>query len=156
MWNEGRLPEDWTVEKLLSKHSSRPYNPDIAYAFFRSGYVEAWGRGIEKMTELCSGAGLPAPQIIYEGSDFWITFPKDIYSEVYLKKLGLHERQIKAVLFVKENGKITNSEYQLLNAVSRRTATRDLNELVNMFNIFTNNGMAGYGSAYGLIAPIAP
>lgn len=29
-----------------------------------------------------------------------------------LRKMGLNERQIKAVKYVKEKGKITNSEYQ--------------------------------------------
>ncbi len=53
IWNEGRLPEDWTVANLLQEHSSRPYNTDIANAFFRSGYVESWGRGIDKITEQC-------------------------------------------------------------------------------------------------------
>jgi ATP-dependent DNA helicase RecG len=39
LWNEGQLPENWTVKN----HFSRPNNPGIANAFFRSGYVEAWG-----------------------------------------------------------------------------------------------------------------
>lgn len=37
---------------------------------------------------------------------------------------------MKAVLFAKERGKITNGDYQELNLVSRATATRDLTELV--------------------------
>ncbi len=44
-WNEGQLPENWTIENLLTKHPSKPYNPDIANALFRSGYIESWGRG---------------------------------------------------------------------------------------------------------------
>ena len=39
IWNEGQLPENWTVKNLLEKHASRPYNPDIANALFRSGYI---------------------------------------------------------------------------------------------------------------------
>ena len=31
---------DWTVEKLMSKHRSRPHNPDIAGTFYRAGYIE--------------------------------------------------------------------------------------------------------------------
>src|SRR5690606_20666959 len=46
IWNEGQLPENWTIETLLDKHSSKPYNPDIANTLFRSGYIESWGRGI--------------------------------------------------------------------------------------------------------------
>jgi len=57
-------------------------------------------------------AKLPPPTITNEGSDFLIVFSKDIYNAVDLGKLGLSERQIKAVLYVKEKGKITNSEYQ--------------------------------------------
>ena len=156
IWNEGQLPENWTVKNLISKHSSRPFNPDIANAFFRSGYVEAWGRGIEKMTELCLEAGLPKPQLMPEGTDFWIVFRKETYNEIDFSKLGLNARQFKAVLYAKEKGKITNSEYQKLNVISRRTATRDLNELVDHFKIFSCSGMQGVGSSYELIAPIAP
>ncbi|WP_240913588.1 DeoR family transcriptional regulator [Thermococcus sp. JdF3] len=57
---------------------------------------------------------------------------KDIYTRDYLRKLGLNERQIKAVLYVKENGKIGNKEYQELFNVSRQTATRDLSDLVRL------------------------
>lgn len=39
LWNEGQLPENWTIEKLLDKHPSKPYNPDLANALFRSGYI---------------------------------------------------------------------------------------------------------------------
>jgi ATP-dependent DNA helicase RecG len=41
IWNEGQLPENWTIETLLEKHASKPFNPDIANAFFRSGYIES-------------------------------------------------------------------------------------------------------------------
>jgi len=35
--------------------------------------------------------------------------------EPTLRKLGLNERQIKAVVYVKQKGKITNKEYQQIN-----------------------------------------
>jgi len=47
-----------------------------------------------------------------------------------LTKLGLNSRQIKAVLFVKEKGRISNKEYQEVFGVARMTATRDLTVLV--------------------------
>jgi ATP-dependent DNA helicase RecG len=150
IWNEGQLPENWTVEDLLQEHSSRPYNPDIANAFFRSGYVESWGRGIEKMTEQCTKAKLPAPIITNKGSDFWITFRKDVYNVVDLGLLGLSGRQIKAVMYVKEHGKITNSEYQTLNSVSKRTATNDLSELVEIHKILKQLG-ASVGTHYEIV-----
>ena len=139
IWNEGSLPANWTIEKLLSKHPSKPCNPDIANAFFRSGYVEAWGRGIEKITSQCMEAGLPVPLFSVEGNDFWTIFRKDRYNEQSLRESGLNERQIKAVLFVKEKGRITNREYQELNEAIRKTSFRDLEELVSL-NILKKAG----------------
>jgi ATP-dependent DNA helicase RecG len=60
-----------------------------------------------------------------------VTFYKDKWSEENLRKLDLNERQIKAVLYVTENGKITNNAYrELIKDISRITATRDLTNLV--------------------------
>ena len=47
--NDCVFPEDWTVENLMKPHKSRPYNPLIASTFYRAGYIESWGRGIEKI-----------------------------------------------------------------------------------------------------------
>ena len=132
IWNEGSLPDNWTIEKLLSKHPSKPYNPDIANTFFRSGYVEAWGRGIEKITDQCIEVGLPIPIFNVEGNDFWTIFSKDKFNEQSLTELRLNERQIKAVLYVKEKGKITNKEYQELNGTTTKTSFRDLEELLKL------------------------
>lgn len=151
IWNEGSLPKDWTVNNLLKSHPSRPYNPDLANAFFRSGYIESWGRGISKMTELCKVGGLPKPVYIAEGSDFWVEFKKDIYNLESLQNLGLNDRQIKAVLFAKEKGKITNSDYQTLNEISKRTATTELTELVDKFNVLVKTGTLGAGVQYSIM-----
>lgn len=48
IWNFGKLPENWTIETLQKKHSSVPHNPDISNAFFRIGYIEAWGGAYAK------------------------------------------------------------------------------------------------------------
>ena len=62
--------------------------------------------------------------------------------------MELNERQIKAVIYAKENGKITNKEYQELNKVSKRTATRDLEILVKK-NIVLQRGITGRGNLKG-------
>lgn len=150
IWNYGKLPEDWTMEKLTtSKHPSMPYNPDIANAFFRIGYIEAWGRGFSKMTNECIDAGLPKPLFYYDMSGYWVVFRKDIYNKEHLSEMGLNERQVKAVLYVKEKRKITNKEYQALNNISSRTAAKELMELVKTYGIFNVLG-AGAGTFYHL------
>lgn len=140
IWNYGELPENWTIDTLQKKHSSIPHNPDISNAFFRIGYIEAWGRGIRKMNEQCAAAGLPQPLYYYESSGFWVVFRKDLFNEEDLQAKGLNPRQIKAVMYVKEKGKITNKEYQEINQVSKRTANTDLSELVHKYNIFQPKG----------------
>ncbi|GAP72106.1 ATP-dependent DNA helicase [Candidatus Symbiothrix dinenymphae] len=131
IWNFGQLPENWTIDTLLDKHSSVPHNPDISNAFFRIGYIEAWGRGIRKMNEQCVKASLPPPLYYYASSGFWVVFRKDLFNEADLRDNGLNERQIKAVLYVKENGKITNLQYLEINGdITDRTALRDLDDLV--------------------------
>ena len=58
-----------------------------------------------------------------------VYFYKDIYTEDNLRKMGLNERQIKAVMYVKEKGRITNKEYQEINAISNKTAFLELSDL---------------------------
>jgi ATP-dependent DNA helicase RecG len=149
IWNEGQLPENWTVKNLLEKHASRPYNPDIANALFRSGYIESWGRGTLKIIRECKQAGIPEPVFSYDSSDISVEFRKDIYNEKYLQSLNLNDRQVKAVLFTKEKGKLTNSDYQTLNDVSRETATRDLKELIDK-QLIKPSGRKGAGAFYTL------
>jgi len=148
IWNQGKLPEDWTVENLFKKHSSKPRNPDIANAFFRAGYIEAWGRGTIKIIEQSKNHGLPIPEFKNEGNDFWVIFKKDIINREYLENLKLNERQIKAVLYVKEKGKISNKEYQKICSVSKGTATTDLRELTDKFNLLKRKGNVGAGTFY--------
>ncbi|HRV05090.1 MAG: Divergent AAA domain protein [candidate division TA06 bacterium ADurb.Bin131] len=149
-WNAGKLISPLTIEKLKENHIAIQRNPLIASVFYYANLIEAWGSGTTKIINLCKSYGLPEPNFkeYREGLGlFEITFYKDIYNEENLRKMGLNERQIKAVLYVKEKGKITNKEYQELNKVSDRTATRDLVVLVNK-NIFDQIGTTGKGTNY--------
>lgn len=75
-----------------------------------------------------------------------MVFRKDLFNEEDLQAKGLNPRQIKAVLYVREKGKITNKEYQEINACSRATANRDLTELVKE-EVFSISGH-GAGALY--------
>ena len=72
--NDCVLPLGWTVETLMEKHRSEPHNPNIANAFFRAGYVETWGRGIEKICEACKKHGVPDPEYMLHPGDIMIKF----------------------------------------------------------------------------------
>ncbi|WP_010423669.1 ATP-binding protein [Anaerophaga thermohalophila] len=148
-WNEGKLPDNWTIEKLLTKHPSKPFNPDIANALFRSGYIESWGRGTIKMINECVNFGIPKPIYFYDMSGFWVEFRKENLNPEYLKTLGLNERQINAIEHLKNKGKITNSDYQTIFKVSRNTASRDLSDLVDK-GLLKASSIKGAGSFYEL------
>lgn len=68
------FPNDWTTENLMKTHNSRPYNPDLATTFYRAGYIEAWGRGIQKICEACNELGVPAPEYTLLGDDLTVKF----------------------------------------------------------------------------------
>ena len=72
--NDCIFPEDWTINDLMGKHRSRPYNPLIANTFFRAGFIEAWGRGIEKNKDSCKEAGNPMPEYTIKREDIMIMF----------------------------------------------------------------------------------
>ncbi|MEA2077898.1 MAG: hypothetical protein U9O95_07770 [Candidatus Marinimicrobia bacterium] len=103
------------------------------------------------MIKECKEAGISNPKYNLDMSGFFVTFRKDIYTEEYLGSLGLNDRQVKAVLFVKEKTKISNSQYQEINDISKPTATRDLRELVEEYHLFEKSGKKGAGSYYKLI-----
>ena len=147
IWNEGMLPDGLTLEALKRSHSSRPRNPIIADVCFRGGYIDAWGRGTIKIIDTCKEADLPEPEMKELDGGFIITLFKDNLTSEQLSKIGLNDRKLKAVLFVKENGRITNKEYQELNKTSERTASRDLNGLIEK-NILRNSEVKGAGSFY--------
>ena len=72
--NSGGLPDDWTAENLMEKHSSRPGNPTIAQVFYFAGFIESWGRGIEKICEACTADGIPLPEYTIHPSDVMVKF----------------------------------------------------------------------------------
>ncbi|MDY6026471.1 ATP-binding protein [Bergeyella zoohelcum] len=118
IWNEGELPQDWTVAKLKIKHPSRPYNPDIANAFFRAGLIESWGRGTIKIINEMRKAQLPAPNFKYDDSGFYIIFS---FGKVDLEKQILD--------LISENTKITVVKLAEILETNDKKIKRTLKEL---------------------------
>lgn len=74
LWNPGELPDQWTLQRLLGKHPSRPFNPLLANAFFRAGYIEAWGRGIDRIHRECRAHRIPEPLFEFDVAGVMVTF----------------------------------------------------------------------------------
>jgi len=130
--NAGSLPPEVPIESLKTDHLSRPRNKLLAETFYYAGFIEAWGRGTLKIVEKCLEQGLPEPDFNEENGVMTVIFYKDKWSEENLRKLGLNERQIKAVKHIKENKIINLSSYKtLIKNISEKTLYRDLQDLVD-------------------------
>lgn len=147
-WNPGTLPEGIRVEDLKnSVHISKPRNRIIARVFYYARMIEQWGTGTSRIIDSCLNQGLPEPEFKEENGGFSVYLYKDMYTEDKLRKMGLNERQIMAVIYVQRTGKITNKEYQELTGVKERMAGYELNELVKL-NILERIGKTGKGTFY--------
>ena len=102
--NDGVLPPNWSAEEAIKSPMSQPHNPLIAGAFFRSGQIESWGRGIRRMTESCEAWGKPQPKIdVRYNSVFSITFKTGITNDITNKdtnNLNDTQKQIVALMQV--------------------------------------------------------
>ena len=134
------LPEGWTVDTLMEPHESEPYNPDIACVFYRAGFIETWGQGIQKICDECRDLGADIPSYELIGTTLRIRFhalesalidqpktPKrqnDVLDGVLDDVLA--DRIIKAL---KEAPQITQKELVLMLDVPYRTLQRKMDEL---------------------------
>lgn len=149
IWNIGELPPPLTPEDLRGNHRSVLRNPLIAQTFYFAGLIERWGSGTLRIIELCRQQDLPEPEFQNRQGGFLVSFLKDPYTPERLRAMGLNERQIQAVMHVKERGKITNTEYQEITGVRKRQASNDLKGLEER-DIFVKKGTTGKGTYYVL------
>jgi len=146
LWNSGGLLEGLTVQKLKTVHESVLRNELICNTFYKSGFIEAWGRGTLNIVNECVAYGLPEPTYNTNEYSFEISFypAKTVINEI---DYNLNERQLIALDYVQKNGAITNKIYQNICNITKPTATRDLKELTDK-NILIKIGSRGQGTEY--------
>lgn len=135
IFNKAMLPPDWTVETLLGKHSSNPLNPSVAGTFFRAGYVESWGRGIETICKLCALDGCPPPTYSLASGGVMICFhaaelPVPVEQPKPKPAPELSERQSAILAYLREHPKATYEEMAAWMQVGRRTLSREISVLL--------------------------
>lgn len=62
VWSIGGFPEGITPSMLSRNHPSVQRNPTIADVFHRTGLIEKWGRGTNRVIEMCVAAGVKPPK----------------------------------------------------------------------------------------------
>lgn len=130
VWNPGELPPTLTPAKLKKAHSSVPRNKRLCEALFLANYIDKAGTGVLDVLAKCREAGLPEPDFAQDGDQFTVTLWRDALTPGRLDQLGLNERQRKAVEQLRSKPQISNADYQKIASVTRKTAARDLDALV--------------------------
>ena len=92
IWNDGEMPLGLdSTDKLFMKHSSKPYNPKLAGIFFKSGMIEAWGRGFDKIREACAKYDAPLPEYNISASGIMVLCKAcDKYLDLLYDEEDLH------------------------------------------------------------------
>jgi len=116
-------------------------NQIIADLFSKIHFGEKMGTGFERIKEICEKENSPFPEIELEENYFYVTFRQ---SREYLQMAeketkkeelltALNERQRRAFIYIKENGRIMMKEYiEIYPYVNRKTLTRDLKHLIEL------------------------
>ncbi|MEJ5199081.1 MAG: ATP-binding protein, partial [Anaerolineae bacterium] len=129
----GGLPGYITLDNIVEEHFSR--NPRLVNGLFEWGYIEQLGLGIDRMIEEMVQAGHPQPEFKATPYSFTVILRRNV-APVARRAIpewatGMNERQIRAIQYLQETGRITNREYhELCPDVSAETLRLDLNDLV--------------------------
>lgn len=152
IWNDGEMPPNLdSTDKLFMKHSSKPFNPKLANVFFKSGMIEAWGRGFEKIREACALYDGPLPEYeINEAGIMVLCKACDRYLELIPAKKKVDsiisderimsgkmselrkEPIVKIVNYLKDNEEITTAKGVEITGKSEAQVRRYLKVLCNL------------------------
>jgi ATP-dependent DNA helicase RecG len=147
----GTLPFGLTAEDLVRDHQSRPRNPLLADLFYRRGLIEKWGRGTQKIIDLCVEAGHPAPQFEERAGDVVVRFIPSGYVPPHRIEHDLTERQ-RQILFILRDGKPVRAEVireQIDSTIGSRTLRHDL-KLLQDWGLIRKSGR-GTGAGWMLV-----
>jgi ATP-dependent DNA helicase RecG len=131
IWSDGTLPFGLSVEDLKRDHPSRPRNPLIADVYYRRGLVERWGRGTQKIVELCVRAGHPEPEFVEQAGAVGVHFLPGGYVAPHriAHDLTSRQREILQVLAGPEQLPLRAIMMELTNPPSSATVRDDLYHL---------------------------
>ena len=112
----------------------------IAGAFFRSGLIESWGRGIAKIITACQAEGKPAPVFETSKSEMSVTFfdteGQDKQEDSFIVSDGTinctiksESNDVRLLKAIISDPVITYDGLSALLSISRRTVSREMKRL---------------------------
>ncbi len=115
----------------------------IANTFFRAGFIEAWGRGIEKIQASCELAGNQMPEYDVRRTEITVRFKslnvaqdvaQDVAQGKTLEEIILSE--------IKKNNKVTREQIAKIAKVNKKTVERKLKQMKNVY--YQGRGFSGH------------
>ena len=147
--NPGDLTPPLTPEGLRHPHSSIARNAHLCDALFLARYIEKFGTGTLMMIRESRAHALAEPDFAAASGEFVLTLWRDTLSATQLASFNLNPRQLLAINYLRGHSELTNTAYQALCHTSKRTAHRDLTELL-AFHLIAKQGTTGKGVSYRL------
>jgi ATP-dependent DNA helicase RecG len=148
LWNGGMLPPNYSVEKLMQPHESHPRNRLMANVFYLAGFIEAWGRGYEKIRDAFNAENLEMPVFEEVRGGFMATIKREKFMAIQkghnvtsnvtsnvtipvssLSVVQLSERQREICELIKKNPFISGEQMSVVLSVVPRTIWRDLSDM---------------------------
>lgn len=146
LWNYGLLPAELTTEDLMNKHASYPRNKNLAYAFFKAGFIESWGRGFKKIREEFDRIHYPMPQIREMNGGVMVILKRRSIDEIIALRdeqnmknggngggnvavMNLTNRQKLIVTLIMKKPSITAKQMAVMTDIPQRTIERELSVL---------------------------
>jgi len=150
VWSDGTLPLGLTPEDLKREHPSKPRNPLIAKVFYLRGLIERWGRGTQKIVELCVKAGHPEPEFGELAGSVWVRFLPSGYIAPHRITHDLTDRQRELLQILADHGALPLREIRkrLSTPPSDRMIQEDLAHLRRL-DLVESTGR-GRGAVYRL------
>ena len=141
--NPGAFPPGTSPETFYKRPQSKPINKLISEVFFKSGLMEAWGRGIPDIFDLCKENGLPKPEFELANGYVYLTirFAKpltprlsgdtDNVTDNVTDELTDRQRLIVKLIPFNDTEDVTETTSSMAQkaGVSRRTIARDMEVL---------------------------
>lgn len=152
----GGLPNGLTLDEAL-KGRSEIRNKVIARVFKELGYIEQWGSGISRISELCKAAGNSAPRFSETGDFVDIEFHRTEIAEGsssggqeggqesgLINTLTLTERQQAVLTLLKDNPNITRQALADALKINASAVQKHLEKLKEAGAIERIGGTRGY------------
>jgi ATP-dependent DNA helicase RecG len=145
IWSDGDLPHGITVEALKQDHSSRPRNPLIAGVLFKQGLVENWGRGTQKIVELCVAEGHPEPEFIAHSGTVGVRFIPREYIAPHKVAFNLTQTQREILQILSHSNGLPLSQIAsgMKSKTARNFVRNDLDQLRRLSLVDTSGHARG-------------